>query len=246
MAGEGISHSSPVWAVEVEGLTKSFGYQPVLRGVELRVKRGDFLTVFGPNGAGKTTLLRILATLMRPTAGQGRVLGFDLQKQATEIRRHIGVVSHDNLLYRDLTAYENLRFYGRMYGVPHLEERIEEVSQQVGMEAHLQRRVAAFSHGMQKRLAIARGIIHRPSLVLLDEPETGLDQEALRMLTGALESLGPERTVVMTTHNLGQGLRLANRVGILAQGRIAYEGAKPTEDGAAFAEIYRQHVGGRS
>ncbi len=234
--------ASPIWAIELSGLVKSFGSQPVLRGLELKVKQGDFLTIFGPNGAGKTTLLRILATFMRPNKGQCKIAGFELNKQAKEIRQNIGFVSHDTLLYEDLTGYENLKFYGRMYDVPHLEERIAEVIHQVGMEARLHHRIGTLSHGMRKRFAIARAVIHKPSIILLDEPETGLDQHALTMLTGILDSLGPRRTVLMTTHNMVQGLKLANQVGILVRGKLAFLGEKPTEDVAAFIDIYQHFV----
>lgn len=233
---------SSTWAIELQGLTKSFGSQPVLRGVELKVREGDFLTIFGPNGAGKTTLLRILATFMRPNRGSGQVAGFDLIKRSRDIRACLGLVSHDNLLYDNLSGYENLKFYGRMYNVPHLEDRIAEVATQVGMEARLHQRVGAMSHGMKKRFAIARAILHKPSIILLDEPESGLDQEALAMLTGIITSLGPRRTVIMTTHNIGQGLRLANEVGILVRGKVVFQGAKPTEDSRAFSDVYHHYV----
>lgn len=234
--------ASPIWAIELSGLIKSFGSQPVLRGLDLKVHQGDFLTIFGPNGAGKTTLLRILATFMRPNKGQGKIAGFDLFKQGKEIRQRIGLVSHDTLLYEDLTGYENLKFYGRMYDVPNLEERIRDVTHQVGMEARLHHRIGTLSHGMRKRFAIARAVIHKPSVILLDEPETGLDQHALTMLTEILDSLGSNRTVLMTTHNMGQGLKLADQVGILVHGKLAFLGPKPTEDGATFANIYQHFV----
>lgn len=225
----------------MEGLTKSFGYQPVLKGVELKIRWGDFITIFGPNGAGKTTLLQVLATLLRPSSGRAKVAGLDLARQAREIRRRIGVVSHDTFLYDDLTAYENLRFYGRMYEVPHLEERIAQVISQVGLEAQLHHRVRTLSHGMQKRLAIARAIIHSPSVLFLDEPESGLDQEALGRLMAVPDSLGEGRTIIMTTHNIERGLLMGNRVAILAKGRIAYEG--PSQEQAGFAQLYHQLTG---
>lgn len=234
--------TSSAWAIELSGLVKSFGSQPVLRGLDLKVPQGTFLTVFGPNGAGKTTLLRILATFMRPNKGIGRLAGFDLFKQSKEIRQRIGLVSHDTLLYEDLTGYENLKFYGRMYNVTNLDERIREVTCQVGMEARLHSRIGTLSHGMRKRFAIARAIIHKPSIILLDEPETGLDQRALTMLTEILDTLGANRTVLMTTHNMGQGLKLATLVGILVGGKLAFLGPKPTEDPAAFTNIYEHFV----
>ncbi|MFQ5988033.1 MAG: ABC transporter ATP-binding protein, partial [Dehalococcoidia bacterium] len=155
-----IEKKNEEWAVEVGGLTKSFGRQLVLRGIDLRVKKGEFLTIFGPNAAGKTTLIKILATLSRPSSGEVRLAGLQLQDDATEIRRRVGVVTHQTLLYDDLTVRENLRFYGRMYDVANLEERIATVIRQVGLEARLHDRVRTLSHGMQKRASIARAVIH--------------------------------------------------------------------------------------
>ena len=137
------------WAIEVEGVTKSFGHHRVLRGINLRVRKGEFLTIFGPNAAGKTTLLRILATLSKPSSGKVRILGFSVKDAPTENRRRLGVVTHETLLYDDLTVYENLKFYGRMYDVPHLEERIGSVAAEIGLEAHLRQRVGPLSHGMK-------------------------------------------------------------------------------------------------
>jgi len=229
--------------IKVNGLVKSFGPTVALRGVNLSVPEGQFVTLVGPNGAGKTTLLRILATLSRPTSGTVKIGGHELPKSAGEARRSIGLVSHQTLLYGDLSAEENLRFYGRMYDVASLDARITQVLEMVGLAHRRRDPVRTFSRGMQQRLAIARAVLHRPSLMLLDEPYTGLDQDAAARLEAVMSSVGTEgRTVVMTTHDLERGLAVADRVVILAKGRVAFEANRNELDTAAFKEAYRQHT----
>lgn len=231
--------------IEIRGLVKSFGHRAILRGVDLEVADGQFLTLVGPNGAGKTTLIRILATLSKATSGTVLMDGFDLADESSDIRRHMGLVSHQTLLYGDLTPDENLRFYGRMYDVPDLEDRIEAVLRQVGLAGRRHDSVRTLSRGMQQRLAIARAVLHRPSILLLDEPDTGLDQHAAEMLHELLATVSTEgRTVLMTTHNLEQGLLMGDRVAILAGGRIAYEADKGTLDVEGFRGIYYRSVCG--
>jgi heme exporter protein A len=231
--------------IEIRGLAKSFGHKAVLKGIDLEVTDGQFLTLVGPNGAGKTTLIRILATLSKATSGTVLVGGFDLADEPVDIRRHIGLVSHQTLLYGDLTPDENLRFYGRMYDVLDLEGRIEAVLQQVGLEGRRRDPVRTFSRGMQQRLAIARAALHQPSVLLLDEPDTGLDQHAAEMLHELLATVGTQgRTVLMTTHNLERGLSMGDRVAILAGGRIAYEADQSTLDIEGFRENYYRSVRG--
>jgi len=229
--------------IKVKGLVKSFGSTTALRGVNLSVPDGEFVTLVGPNGAGKTTLLRILATLSRPTSGAVKIGGHELPKGAEKARRSIGLVSHQTLLYGDLSAEENLRFYGRMYDVADLDARISQVLEMVGLAHRRRDPVRTFSRGMQQRLAIARAVLHRPSLMLLDEPYTGLDQDAAARLEAVMSSVGTEgRTVVMTTHDLERGLAVADRVVILAKGRVVFEANRDELDTAAFKEAYRQHT----
>ncbi|MEW6033935.1 MAG: ABC transporter ATP-binding protein [Chloroflexota bacterium] len=228
-------------AIEVEAVTKAFGPRLVLKGIDLALDRGDFLVLFGPNGAGKTTLIRILSTISRPTTGRVSIAGFDAKRKPVEARRLIGMVSHDTMLYRDLTAYENLRFLGKMYDVPELEERIHSLMTRVGLAPNLHQRVGTFSHGMMKRLSIARAFLHDPPVLLLDEPETGLDQQGIWMLTETLHALGSEKkAVVMTTHSLEHGLRGGTRIAILARGKIVYQEATRHVDRGRFSEIYRE------
>lgn len=227
-------------AIEVRGLTKTFDDFPALRGFDLKVGRGESVVVFGPNGAGKTTLIRVLSTIINPSSGTVLIGGLNLKERAEEARRLIGVVSHHTLLYNNLSAFENLEFYGRLYDVPHLKERIDEVTALVGMTPRLHDRVSTLSRGMQQRFAIARALLHRPPIMLLDEPETGLDQQAIALLWDVLrgEAAG-KRTVVMTTHNLERGLELASRLLILARGKIVFEGNGKSLDLAGLKRAYQ-------
>jgi heme exporter protein A len=232
-------------AIRTAKLTKAFGHQAALRGVDLSVANGEFLTLFGPNGAGKTTLMRIVASLTRPTAGTVRVQGEDLAKAATSVRRHIGLISHNPLLYGDLTPDENLRFFARMYDLPNtgnraVADRIDTVLNQVGLAARRRDPVRTFSRGMVQRLAIARAILHDPAIMLLDEPYTGLDLQAADMLREILQDLAAsDRTVILTTHNLEHGLEMCDRAAILNRGKIAWEGPRAGLDLAGMKEIYR-------
>lgn len=207
--------------IEVRSLVKRFGAKIVLRQLNFNVEAGEFVALLGPNGAGKTTFLRILASLARPSMGEVWVAGFRLPQQAANVRRRLGVVSHQPLLYGDLSAEENLRFYGRMYAVNPLESRIDEVLELVGLAARRRDLVRTFSRGMQQRLAIGRAILHDPDVLLLDEPHTGLDQDACDMLDGVLRHIaGQGRTVVMTSHDLARVEDLASRFDVLTGGRI--------------------------
>jgi heme exporter protein A len=231
------------YAIEAKRLIKSYGEHYALRGIDLSVKWGDFLAIFGPNGAGKTTLLKVLATIVKPSSGDVSVAGFNLREDAVKVRHRIGVVSHQTLLYDDLSAYENLRFYGKMYGVPDLKDRINQLIAQVGLESRLHDPVRTLSRGMQQRLAIARALIHDPPILLLDEPGTGLDQHASAMLANIIIStLTGQRTVIMTTHSLEQGAALGNRIMIMADGKITYEESKQL-DISSLREVYYQHTG---
>lgn len=232
--------------IEARSITKVFGLRPVLKGVTLTVGQGEFLTLFGPNGAGKTTSLRILSTLSRPTTGEVSIAGYALPGYANLARSLIGVVSHWPLLYGDLTAEENLRFYARMYALDGKtrDRRIDDVIRAVGLHKRRIDLVRTFSRGMQQRLAIARAILHDPPILLLDEPYTGLDQDAATTLDDVLREVATRgRTVLMTTHNIARGLAQADRVAILSKGRIAYEASQDGLDAASFAELYSDVTG---
>ena len=208
--------------IEVKKLVKRFGLKTILRGLDFSVQPGEFVALLGPNGAGKTTFLRILATLSRPSLGQVQVAGYNIPNQAAQVRAKLGVVSHLPLLYPDLTAEENIRFYGRMYGIADMETRVTEVLQMVGLDNRRKDLVRTFSRGMQQRLAIGRAVVHDPEVMLFDEPYTGLDQDASEMLDDVLRSVAAKgRTVVMTSHDLARAEDLATRFDILSRGIIA-------------------------
>jgi len=213
----------------VKKLVKRFGLKTVLRGLDFEVHPGEFVALLGPNGAGKTTFLRILASLSRPSLGNVKVAGYQLPNEAAAVRARLGVVSHLPLLYGDLNAEENLRFYGRMYNISNLEPRIHEVLELVGLENRRRDLVRTFSRGMQQRLAIGRAVLHDPDVMLFDEPYTGLDQDASSMLDEVLKTVAAKgRTVVMTSHDLVRAEDLATRFDILSRGIIA---ASTTREG---------------
>ncbi len=207
--------------ITVKKLVKRFGLKTVLRGLDFEVQPGEFVALLGPNGAGKTTFLRILASLSRPSMGNVRVAGYQLPNEAAAVRARLGVVSHLPLLYGDLTAEENLRFYGRMYNIEGLGPRITEVLVMVGLDNRRHDLVRTFSRGMQQRLAIGRAVLHNPEVMLFDEPYTGLDQDASVMLDDVLKTVAAKgRTVVMTSHDLVRAEELATRFDILSRGII--------------------------
>ena len=220
-------------AIRVEGLQKSFGDEPVLWDLDLEVQWGEFLVLLGANGTGKTTLLRLISTQARPEAGQILVAGYDQKRQPRAIRRNIGVVGHLSYLYEDLTCRENLEFYGRLYQVKELSRQLEMVLDRVGLTQRAHQRVRTLSHGMRQRLALARAILHQPSILLLDEPEGGLDRQSidmLRQLTAEWTAVGG--SIVMTTHNEELGRSWAHRVGVLAQGRVHFPQESPGQQSA--------------
>ena len=229
--------------ISVHKLYKRFGAKTVLRDLEFQAAEGEFVAVLGPNGAGKTTFLRILASLTRATLGEVRIAGFSLPHQAAAVRRRLGVVSHLPLLYGDLTAEENLRFYGRMYAVENLDARIGAVLELVGLVQRRRDLVRTFSRGMQQRLAIGRAVIHDPQVLLLDEPYTGLDQDASEMLDGVLRQVtGQGRTVVMTSHDLLRAADLAVRFDVLSHGAIRASKQAAELGAGGVVEYYREAV----
>jgi heme exporter protein A len=229
--------------IKVHKLVKRFGSKIVLRGLDFEVQRGEFVALLGPNGAGKTTFLRILASLSHPSLGAVQIAGFPLPSQAAAVRARLGVVTHLPLLYGDLTAEENLRFYGRIYGVIALNPRIEEVLEMIGLAARRRDLVRTFSRGMQQRLAIGRAILHDPEVMLFDEPHTGLDQDACDMLDKLLRDVaGRGRTVVMTSHDLVRVENLATRFDVLSRGVITASIKRDKLGKFNLLDYYRQSL----
>ena len=229
--------------ITVRKLVKRFGLKTVLRGMDFSVAPGEFVALLGPNGAGKTTFLRILSSLSRPTLGQVSIAGFSLPHQAAAVRRRLGVVSHLPLLYGDLTADENLRFFARMYDIAHADERISDVLEMVGLASRRRDLVRTFSRGMQQRLAIGRAVLHDPEVMLFDEPHTGLDQDACQMLDKVLQEVAARgRTVVMTSHDLARVGDLASRFDILSRGVITSSIQRSEMDPNNLLNYYRQAI----
>ena len=230
-------------AIKVRGLTKRYGRTAALRGVDLDLMQGEQIAVFGPNGSGKTTLLKVLAGLLRPTKGSLQIDGMDYKQDGSKIRRRIGVVSHHPYLYDDLTGEENLLFYGRMYGIEDLAQSVERALDRSGIKRRSRDKVRTLSRGMQQRLALARATLHDPDLLLLDEPDTGLDQEASAHISEFLEhDHGKRRSLVMATHNLRLGGAHCNRFVILSNGKVAYEGRTDGLKTEQIEELYRNHA----
>jgi len=231
--------------ITVRGLVKRFGMKTVLRDLDFDVNPGEFVALLGPNGAGKTTFLRILSSLSKPSAGHVMVAGHSLPHQASAVRARLGVVSHLPLLYGDLTAEENLRFYARMYNILNAGARIEEVLQLVGLLDRRGDLVRTYSRGMQQRLAIGRAMLHDPDVMLFDEPYTGLDQDAATMLDGVLRNVaGQGRTIVMTSHDLARAEVLATRFDVLSRGRIAASSTRRALGKLNLLTFYKRALAG--
>jgi heme ABC exporter ATP-binding subunit CcmA len=226
-----------------EGVTKSFENIQALRGIDLRVKKGEFLTIFGPNGAGKTTLIKLLATLTKPTSGKVSIANYDIKKDPDKVRALIGVISHEPYLYGNLSALENITFFASLYGISQARKKAIEVIKQIGLETRMYDLVRTFSRGMQQRLAVARAIVHEPKILLLDEPYTGLDQDGARIFGEMLRWLKTQgRTIVMTTHNFLEGIEMSDRVAILGGGKIVYENEAKSIEPERFKEVYFEKV----
>jgi heme ABC exporter ATP-binding subunit CcmA len=219
--------------IETHNLVKAFGLQPVLRKLDLTIERGQFVALLGHNGSGKSTLLRMLAGLSKPTAGIIRVGGWELPKESAAVRAQIGMVSHKTLLYDNLTARENLLFFARMYNLSDQDARIQRGLERVGLVKRGHDLVRTYSRGMQQRLSIARALLHDPHVLLMDEPYTGLDQDAAAILDTLMQAAHAEgHTILMTTHELDRAARLAERAIILSRGVVGYD-APMTDDLAA-------------
>ncbi|MDE2856083.1 MAG: heme ABC exporter ATP-binding protein CcmA [Chloroflexota bacterium] len=225
--------------IEVERMSKVYGSLPALRGINFRVRRGEFVVLLGANGSGKSTLLRLLSGLGKPTAGLIRVGGWEMPGEAMAVRAQIGLVAHRPLLYENLTARENLDFYGALYGMGRAERegRIQELLRELGLLKRADSLARTFSRGMKQRLSIARATLHQPDVLLLDEPYSGLDQAAAELFDAMLAAAtGEGRTIIMSTHQLTRVPEAAERALVLSRGRISFDDAIGRRDMNA---IYR-------
>jgi heme exporter protein A len=220
------SHDGPS-LLDVRGLQRTFGRVRILHGIDLSLQPGEVLVVAGPNGAGKTTLLRLLAGLMRPSAGEIRVLGQRLSHPSAPVRRVIGLLSHQSLLYDDLSLRENLIFTARLYSLDRPDTVAAEALQAAGLTDRADALPRKLSRGLLQRAAIARAMLHRPRLMLLDEPFTALDAPAAERLRADLRNrVSAGTALVIVTHHLEEAWQLATRVAVLVQGRWAAEEAR--------------------
>ena len=230
-------------AIKTKKLSKVFGNRRAVDNVSIEVPQGAFLSIFGPNGAGKTTLLRVLSTLSRATSGEATLIGVDLKDEPDKARDHIGLISHNSMLYPDLTAEQNLLIYARLYGVENPEARVLELLEAVELKHRRLDVVRTFSRGMTQRLSIARALIHDPGVVFLDEPYSGLDPHAVEIFDELIEQQREGRTFVMVSHDLQKGFAMCTHALVLAKGKVVAFDEKGAFDFEEFAALYRSTVG---
>jgi heme exporter protein A len=227
--------------IQVNGLYKRYGRKNVLRGIEMTVGAGQVMAILGDNGAGKSTLLRIISGIVKADRGEIVLGGVSLKAAGHELRRYIGLVSHAPLLYDTLSAEENLAFFAAMYDLEEPSARIAGVLHDVDLWTRRRDPVRTYSRGMIQRLAIGRAILHNPPVLLLDEPDTGLDQESAQMLHNLIRTLGAEnRAILLSTHNLDRAVEWADSVSLLVGGKIAYAEATAQLSSAQLRKVYAQ------
>ena len=228
-------------AVEARKVVKNFGETAVLRGLELALPPGEVTVLLGPNGAGKSTLLRILAMLTQADSGSVSIHGVDLAQKGPTARGLTGSVLHSPMLYADMTVRENLTFFAGLYRLRDIDDLIASNAVRVGIESNLDDRVRTLSHGFQKRVALARALMHEPRLLLLDEPESGLDSHSVSRLDNVIDEYRHAgRTVVMTTHIVEHGLEIADRAVVLSGGIVGLESSSPAGDSASILAAYSE------
>lgn len=230
-------------AIKTKNLSKVFGNRRAVDKVTIEVPQGAFLSIFGPNGAGKTTLLRVLSTLSRATSGTASLMGVDLKEDPDKARDHIGLISHNSMLYPDLTAEQNLLIYARLYGVENPEARVLELLEAVELKHRRLDVVRTFSRGMTQRLSIARALIHDPGVVFLDEPYSGLDPHAVEIFDDLIDQQREGRTFVMVSHDLQKGFAMCTHALVLAKGKVVAFDRKDAFDFDEFSALYRSTVG---
>ncbi len=221
--------------LEVHNLVKKYGDFTAVKGISFEIQEGEIFSLLGPNGAGKTTTISVLSTLYAPSGGEAEVGGYSLSRQPMEVRRLIGVVPQDLALYDDLTARENLSFWGQMYnlGGRALKGRIDEVLEQIGLKDKADQRIRTYSGGMKRRVNIGIGLLHRPRLLFMDEPTVGIDPQSRRAILDSVKELNRQgMTVLYTTHYMEEAQELSNRVGIIDHGELIALGTQ--------AELTRQ------
>jgi heme exporter protein A len=227
--------------LEIQGLKKTYSLKPILRGIDVVLDQGECMALLGANGAGKTTLLRILACLIKPGAGTVHIDGFDIVQDAQHIRHLVGFVGHQPNLYDELTVLENLLFFGRMYSVQQIHERAIALLQQVGLTRHSGERVATLSRGQLQRLSLGRALLHSPQLLLLDEPDAGLDDEGIELLEELLrEHTKRGGTTLFTTHNFERAVKFSDHICMLGKGRVVYQEVTSGLEPGGVRQVYQE------
>lgn len=230
--------------LRIHKISKAFGRNIILHNVSFSIHSGQVIALFGPNGAGKTTLLKIIAQLMYPSSGELYYNDRIIQEDREAFLKSIGFVTHTDFLYDDLTSEENLLLYCRLYGVPHAAERVATMLHRVDLWNRRTERIRNFSRGMIQRLTLARAFLHKPKLLLFDEPYTGLDVRAVDILNTLISRfISQERAMIMTTHQVGQGFSLATHAMILAKKRIVFQESTDTVSASNFEGQYNEHCG---
>ncbi len=226
-------------AVHLQGLVKNYGETSVLRGIDVEIPAGQIAVLLGSNGAGKTTLLRILSMLTQPDAGTVQIYGFDTSTNGPSVRAVTGAALHSPMLYSDMSIRENLEFFAGLYRLDSVSNLIEKTSNKVGISERLDQRVRTLSHGYQKRVALARSLMHNPSLLILDEPDSGLDSLSVGMLDTIInEHRASGKTVLFTTHLLDHALEIADRAVVLDRGRVLIDSTNPESERDAILDAY--------
>jgi heme exporter protein A len=234
-----VSDGHPV--LVTDKLAKQFGGLAALRSVSLEIQTGESVVVFGRNGAGKTTLLRVVATLIRSYEGAVHLFGEDLSRAPDDIRRRLGLVSHESFLYADLSVRDNLTFFGKLYRLDDVASAVEAMIDGMELRTKATAAVRTLSRGLKQRVSLARAFLHRPDLVLLDEPFTGLDERAAGVLDSFIDNMRDDgRTVIITTHDAARGWKHADRALILERGKIAYTADTAGESYDDFHKTYRE------
>lgn len=225
--------------ISVRSLSKRYGYRLAVRQLDLSISRGELVGLLGPNGAGKSTLLRLLAGLARPTAGAIELAGLRLPEQSIEARALIGYVGHQPLLYEDLSAEQNLAFFARLYGIENPVRRVDQLLGQFELEARRREPLRGFSRGLQQRVALARALLHKPRILLLDEPHNALDLASSKVLDEMLRAQAKGgATILFATHDLDRAAALANRIEVMDSGRIASSLKKAQLKAAKLPALY--------
>lgn len=229
--------------IETKALVKTIGDKMILRGINLSIKKGETVAILGPNGAGKSTVLKILGGLIKLTSGEVKINGLDLKKDSYDSKRKIGFLAHNSFLYDHLTPLENLKFFGKLYGVVNIEERAKKLIDEVGLSVFTHDLVQSFSRGMIQRVAIARAIIHEPEILLFDEPHTGLDQQAIKILNDVIIRMKQEgSTILMVTHDFGQAIETCDRFIIIKNGKVVGDLENIDKNLDAITQKYMEQV----